>query len=62
MNYDSQKKLHLNSCQLFGTLLDINQVTYLLNDANYLISFFPKQLEVVGPGGPPDGHGDDDHH
>ena len=24
--------------------------------------FFFKQLEVVGPGGPPDGHGDDDHH
>lgn len=23
---------------------------------------FSKQLEVVGPGGPPDGHGDDDHH
>ncbi|MBA0869948.1 hypothetical protein Goshw_005677 [Gossypium schwendimanii] len=27
-----------------------------------IISTYVVQLEVVGPGGPPDGHGDDDHH
>ncbi|KAK8592647.1 hypothetical protein V6N13_063217 [Hibiscus sabdariffa] len=34
----------------------------ILEDVNNPVGPFGTKLEVVGPGGPPDGHGDDDHH
>lgn len=41
----------------------IKLLDFILVHARYILMYlhsFP-QLEVVGPGGPPDGHGDDHH-